>query len=157
MLLIEKLNIVRTMKKESKPFMGFPKRSRRVHRRLLAETGGCCIYCGRRLDEFTASIDHIIPLSRGGKNESVNIVASCIPCNYLKYTFHVKDFIALLPFRKQRAFYNRIRTLCKQGKLSEDKYMLLSHEGGVSKISRIGIEIGRFQFRCVFLLNIRKK
>lgn len=145
------------MKKESKSFMGYSKRSRKVHRRLLAETGGCCIYCGRRLDEFSASIEHIIPLSRGGKNEEINIVASCMPCNYLKYTLFVKDFIALLPFRKQRAFYNRINTLRKQGKLSEDKYMLLSHVGGVSKISRIGIQVGRFQFRCVFLLNIRNK
>ena len=136
--------------------MGYNRR-RRTQRRLLAETGGCCIYCGRPLDEFTVSIDHIVPLSRGGLNEDVNIVASCYYCNHLKYTMFVKDFIGLLSYKKQRAFYNRIKSLYSQGKLNEEKYMLLSHIGAISKMSRINIQVGRFQFRCVFLLNIRDK
>ena len=81
-----------------KSFMGYNKK-RRTHRRLLAETGGCCIYCGKRIDEFSATIDHIIPLSRGGYNEEINIVASCLPCNYLKYTMYVRDFVGLMPYR----------------------------------------------------------
>ena len=139
-----------------KSFMGHSKK-RRTQRRLLAETGGCCIYCGRRLDEFTVTIDHIIPLSRGGLNEEANIVASCLYCNYLKYTMFVRDFVGLMPYRKQRAFHNRIKSLCQQGKLCEDKYMLLSSKGSISKISRINIQIGRFQFRCVLLLNIKER
>lgn len=139
-----------------KSFMGYNKK-RRTHRRLLAETGGCCIYCGKRIDEFSATIDHIIPLSRGGYNEEINIVASCLPCNYLKYTMYVRDFVGLMPYRKQKAFYNRIKTLCDQGKLSEDKYMLLSNRGSVSKMTRLNIQHGRFQFRVVFLLNIKDR
>ena len=44
--------------------MGLTKK-RRKHRRLLAETGGCCIYCGRPISEYNATLDHIIPMSRG--------------------------------------------------------------------------------------------
>lgn len=136
--------------------MGLTKK-RRKHRRLLAETGGCCIYCGRPISEYNATLDHIIPMSRGGYSEDENLVVCCKECNYRKYTFYVRDFIALMPFRKQRAFYNRVRTLYHQGKICEEKYMLLTDSGSVNKVSRIYIEFGRFQFRFHFHLNIKKK
>jgi 5-methylcytosine-specific restriction endonuclease McrA len=45
---------------------------------------GLCHYCGRkfRIDELT--MDHIIPLSRGGRSEKINIVPSCKECNNQK-------------------------------------------------------------------------
>lgn len=136
--------------------MGLTKK-RRKHRRLLAETGGCCIYCGRPISEYNATLDHIIPMSRGGYNEDENLVVSCKECNFMKYTFYVRDFIALMPYRKQRAFYNRVKTLFHQGKICEEKYMLLTDNGSINKVARIYIGLGRIQLRFHFHLNIRKK
>jgi len=51
-------------------------------RRKLAE--GLCHYCG---GEFTASdltMDHLVPLSRGGKSTRGNVVPSCKKCNNKK-------------------------------------------------------------------------
>lgn len=45
-----------------------------------------CRYCGKRLDDGTVTIDHILPVSRGGKHEATNLVAACRPCNYRKKT-----------------------------------------------------------------------
>ena len=41
-----------------------------------------CQYCGKRNQNLT--IDHIIPKSRGGKNQWDNVVTACIKCNNLK-------------------------------------------------------------------------
>jgi 5-methylcytosine-specific restriction endonuclease McrA len=43
---------------------------------------GCgCIYCGIPLTEQNATADHIIPVSKGGNNAQVNLVATCFECN----------------------------------------------------------------------------
>jgi 5-methylcytosine-specific restriction endonuclease McrA len=42
----------------------------------------CCAYCKNEFDKLT--IDHVVPLSRGGLHEYDNIVPSCGPCNRSK-------------------------------------------------------------------------
>lgn len=42
-----------------------------------------CAYCGRPLDE-RRHLDHVVPLSMGGKTEPANLVASCASCNLEK-------------------------------------------------------------------------
>lgn len=41
-----------------------------------------CHWCGKLLDVSTATVDHVIPLSRGGANFSSNKVLSCFNCNH---------------------------------------------------------------------------
>lgn len=48
---------------------------------ILDRDGHVCQYCGNG-KKLTA--DHVTPLSRGGSNESINLVACCIPCNTKK-------------------------------------------------------------------------
>lgn len=43
-----------------------------------------CQYCGRRQPTRELSIDHVIPLSRGGKSVWENVVCACLPCNSRK-------------------------------------------------------------------------
>lgn len=40
-----------------------------------------CILCG---SVETLTIDHLIPLSRGGKNDITNYIILCGPCNSMK-------------------------------------------------------------------------
>ena len=44
---------------------------------LAARDHGLCGYCRKRGE----NIDHIVPRSRGGKNEWENVVWACKPCN----------------------------------------------------------------------------
>src|SRR5437868_9620515 len=47
----------------------------------------CCIYCwycNCVLSERTWSLDHVIPLSRGGTDHQGNLVAACKRCNSSK-------------------------------------------------------------------------
>lgn len=40
-----------------------------------------CHYCQKQLTRFTATLDHIQPVSRGGDNSLGNLVTACLHCN----------------------------------------------------------------------------
>jgi len=44
-----------------------------------------CYYCNKPLFGKSVHIDHIVPLSRGGKHEIGNLCAACQPCNSSKH------------------------------------------------------------------------
>lgn len=43
-----------------------------------------CQYCGTRISQKSVTMDHVYPVSMGGKTCWENIVASCITCNQNK-------------------------------------------------------------------------
>lgn len=43
-----------------------------------------CLYCDEKLNSSEATLDHVIPLSKGGKTNFENIVTSCSICNSQK-------------------------------------------------------------------------
>jgi 5-methylcytosine-specific restriction endonuclease McrA len=43
-----------------------------------------CQYCSCKLDNNTATVDHVLPRSRGGKHEWTNVTTSCLRCNRKK-------------------------------------------------------------------------
>ncbi|MGQ9843987.1 MAG: HNH endonuclease [Spirochaetota bacterium] len=45
---------------------------------------GVCYYCGKKFKPSELTMDHVIPLSRGGYSEKINIVPCCKECNTKK-------------------------------------------------------------------------
>ncbi|MFA6957850.1 MAG: HNH endonuclease [Thermoanaerobaculia bacterium] len=43
-----------------------------------------CQYCGRKFSTSELSLDHVIPISRGGKSTWENVVCACLNCNVRK-------------------------------------------------------------------------
>ncbi len=43
-----------------------------------------CQYCGKRFQARDLNLDHVVPLSRGGKSTWENVVCCCIACNSRK-------------------------------------------------------------------------
>jgi len=43
-----------------------------------------CQYCGRKFSRADLNIDHVVPVSQGGKTSWHNLVCSCVPCNQKK-------------------------------------------------------------------------
>ncbi|MFZ3557121.1 HNH endonuclease [Streptomyces sp. BH055] len=58
--------------------MGRPSLPVWVWAMVLTANQGLCVYCGSR---SAITLDHVIPLSRGGAHNSSNLVPSCTPCN----------------------------------------------------------------------------
>jgi 5-methylcytosine-specific restriction endonuclease McrA len=45
---------------------------------------GRCYYCGRRVGYKNLTMDHVIPLARGGRSTRDNLVPCCKSCNTRK-------------------------------------------------------------------------
>jgi len=45
---------------------------------------GVCYYCNRFVGRENLTMDHVLPLSRGGRSKKGNIVAACKECNSKK-------------------------------------------------------------------------
>ena len=43
-----------------------------------------CQYCGKVYAQRDLNLDHVVPLSRGGRSEWTNVVTACVPCNSRK-------------------------------------------------------------------------
>lgn len=53
----------------------------KIRARILIRDGYCCQYCG---SENATTVDHVIPISKGGTDDPDNLVAACTRCNYSK-------------------------------------------------------------------------
>ena len=45
---------------------------------------GICFYCKKNVGREQLTMDHVVPLSRGGKSRKGNIVPACKECNSKK-------------------------------------------------------------------------
>lgn len=45
---------------------------------------GVCYHCGQRFSQDQLTMDHLLPLARGGKTTKKNVVVSCKACNTAK-------------------------------------------------------------------------
>ena len=50
-----------------------------------------CQYCGRMAPDVVLQVDHIKPVSKGGKNDILNLVTSCADCNNGKSNIELSD------------------------------------------------------------------
>lgn len=55
-----------------------------------------CFYCGTKIDEYSRTVDHIVPKSQGGILSNDNKVNCCQKCNRLKADNDPFDFMDLL-------------------------------------------------------------
>jgi 5-methylcytosine-specific restriction protein A len=44
-------------------------------------SNGICYYCGKKFSAKELTLDHIVPLARGGTTTPGNVVAACLACN----------------------------------------------------------------------------
>ncbi len=63
---------------------------------------GVCVYCGGG----ATTVDHDVPLSRGGSEDPENLVPACRPCNSAKGRLTGVEFRAVMA----EAWYARERT-----------------------------------------------
>ena len=49
--------------------------------KVFERDGYQCYYCKKLLTRFTATLDHIQPVSQGGDNSLQNLITACMHCN----------------------------------------------------------------------------
>jgi 5-methylcytosine-specific restriction endonuclease McrA len=65
-------------------------------RQMVRDQGGVCAYCESSLSG-SYHVDHMIPLSRGGRNDWTNLAIVCRNCNLSKGSMTVEEF-----FRREK-------------------------------------------------------
>lgn len=53
-----------------------------IRRAVIDRDGTACVYCGDTVGPF--HLDHVHPVSRGGRSTVGNLVVACVPCNLSK-------------------------------------------------------------------------
>jgi 5-methylcytosine-specific restriction protein A len=66
-------------------------------RRLSA---GCCHYCSRRVGGRALTMDHLVPIIRGGRSIRPNLVPSCRDCNARKQSSLAWEWEGYAPRRE---------------------------------------------------------
>ena len=61
-----------------------PKKRKPNRKNIFVRDSGCCQYCNKKLTFESATVDHVIPRSKGGRNTWDNLVLCCGPCNIKK-------------------------------------------------------------------------
>lgn len=67
--------------------------------RFAAKSDGRCCHCGKKVHiGYGATVEHFVPLSKGGTNRDINIIMLCDECNQKKSNMIVrpKDYIKYL-------------------------------------------------------------
>lgn len=65
--------------------------SKRIRFEVLKRDKFTCQYCGKSAPDVVLEIDHIKPVSKGGKNDIMNLITSCKDCNRGKSNIELSD------------------------------------------------------------------
>jgi len=64
---------------------------------------GVCHWCGRRTSAGELTMDHIVPVARGGRSTKGNVVPSCKDCNNAKQQLLPMEWESYLKSARERA------------------------------------------------------
>lgn len=87
---------------------------RKQRAQILASCGNRCAHCGKKLT-WDATIEHVIPLSKGGTYDPENLVALCKKCNKSKSNDIVqpKEFYTALSPERRKKLQHMVDKYCK--------------------------------------------
>ena len=61
--------------------------------KVFERDGYKCHYCSKQLTRFSATLDHIQPVSKGGDNSFHNLVTACLHCNSERGNKPIMDYV----------------------------------------------------------------
>jgi len=77
-----------------------------TRKNIYKHYGYRCCYCGKKFQPNELNLDHIIPKSRGGKTDWLNVVTSCIKCNLKKANKLPQEVGMKLVIKPSRPVFN---------------------------------------------------
>lgn len=71
---------------------------------ILKKSGGVCCHCGKEIYAgYTMTVDHFIPLFKGGSNRKINLIPLCEDCNKTKDDkLYTMDYIKYIKPKYQK-------------------------------------------------------
>ena len=85
---------------------------------IMLRDNNTCQYCGKRFSIDQLTIDHVIPLSRGGRDTWINVCVACRSCNHKKGNYLLEEIGMNLLSRPHRpklpSFLHLVRIIGEQ-------------------------------------------
>src|SRR4029077_17195964 len=103
---------------------------------LLEKWERQCAYCGAK--DVPLTIDHILPLSRGGKGNTSNLTLACEPCNKGKGSMLIEVFLAKKPDLRKKILARAKAPLTEVGQLNATRWALFER----LKVLELDFEVG---------------
>lgn len=90
-----------------------------------------CQYCRKKLIGANLTLDHVMPVSRGGKFEWNNLVSCCKPCNNRKGNRTLEEAGLTLPKRSMYSIHTSRHLVRQAGEDNETwkKYLFYDSKG----------------------------
>lgn len=98
---------------------------KRMRFEVLKRDKFTCQYCGRQAPDVVLNIDHIKPVSKGGKNEITNLITSCFDCNSGKTDRELSDDSVV---KKQKAQLDMLQERREQLEMMREWQIELTSE-----------------------------
>ena len=93
--------VLRVIQTEVKARMNWIRKEKRIA--IYNRDGNICLYCG---SNNNLSLDHIIPRSKGGSNDTSNLITCCIACNSSRQEMDINVHIST--YSNPKAIRDRI-------------------------------------------------
>ena len=139
--------------------MSRPKRIVRLH----AEQDGKCYFCKcdthvrtrnqKKIKRNTATIEHLIPKSKGGTNVKSNLKMSCHQCNSLRGNMCAVEWLRIVNDPKKLAAFRRVSELKKEIKRQKRRKKFIKSMLDKYGIYYSHISMPHDQFMRVFRLQ----
>lgn len=112
---------------------------------ILDKSNNKCCRCGKTIDINSMTVEHVIPLSKGGKNERKNLIALCEDCNIKKtnYILHPSDYYEYL----NEFYMNEVMEIYKE-------YMKDIPWYGVHNFTKE--DVRSFEYRIPMMSHVKK-
>jgi CO dehydrogenase/acetyl-CoA synthase alpha subunit len=75
--------------------------SKKIRFEVFKRDSFTCQYCGKSAPDVILEVDHINPVSNGGKDEIMNLITSCFDCNRGKSNVKISDDSIIEKQKKQ--------------------------------------------------------
>jgi 5-methylcytosine-specific restriction endonuclease McrA len=80
--------------------LNYMKWKRSVYDAVYERDGGICLWCHSFISKKRATLDHLIPIGRGGSPIDVsNVTICCKPCNQNKANLTPEEYLIKLGFK----------------------------------------------------------
>lgn len=111
---------------------------------IYLRDGMGCLWCGKGVEDGIAlSLDHKVPVKKGGTNDPSNMFTSCCSCNYKRQDKPVATFARVLARERHievfvgtvaRTTVNRIRNAVRRSLPREEAREMIRRRGSVKKV-----------------------
>jgi len=98
---------------------------------VFKRDGFRCQYCGGAAPEVLLVVDHVHPVAEGGKNDILNLITACQPCNAGKGKRTLSD---------QSVLEKQLDQLTELNERREQLEMMIKWKAGLSDIKDMAVE-----------------